>query len=382
MKKVKLPALLLTLALLAGCTATTPKETNGETERDLAFQCAGLKKDFPLVTVDGEEVEAEEYLFWLTNSIMTQEYYYGPLSGDEAWAQSAEALKADALEVAVLYQVIENRAAGLGITFDEEMQKQMEQDLAPAVEEAGGEEAYRAYLDSMCISWEGFLKLNRVYYLNQAMLEKLTESGDLTVTQADYDAFVSDYLEANSLYAAKHILIATQRRLEDGTYEQYSEEEKAKAYQLALNLREQLLDDKDSEETFDRLMNEFSEDGRDADGNLYAPDGYNMVSLGQMVPEFEEAALALQVGQVSDIVPSNYGYHIIMRLPLDTTELEAYAKSAIDESYKMNQLVQQWIDQARTVTDPAYDTIDPKVFYEKLTALNAELHPAAEENGN
>lgn len=382
MKKLRLPALLLALTLLAGCTTTASKETGGETERDLAFQCAGLKKDFPLVTVDGETVEAEEYLFWLTNSIMTREYYYGALSGDEAWAQAAEALKADALEVAVLYQVIENRAAGLGITFDEEMRKQMEQDLGSAVEEAGGEEAYRAYLDSMCVSWEGFLKLNRVYYLNQAMLEKLTESGDLTVTQADYDAFVSDYLEANSLYAAKHILIATQRRLEDGTYEQYSEEEKAKAYQLALNLREQLLDDKDSEETFDRLMREFSEDGRDENGNLYAPDGYNLVSLGRMVPEFEEAALALEVGQVSDIVPTDYGYHIIMRIPLDTTELETYAKSTINESYKMNQLIQQWIDETQVVTDPAYDTIDPKDFYEKRTALNAELHPAADENGN
>ncbi|MDE6108161.1 MAG: peptidylprolyl isomerase [Oscillospiraceae bacterium] len=375
MKKLKLPALLLALALLAGCTSTTPKETDALTGDDLAFRCAGVKKDFPLLTVDGETVEAEEYLFWLTNSIMTADSY-GVLTDEEAWASMAEDIKADALEVAILYQVIENKAAQLGITFDEEMKAQFDADFNTAVVAQGGREAYQTYLDGMCVSWEGFEKINQVYYLNQAIQEKLTESGELTVTQADYDAFVSDYLEENTLYAAKHILIATQRRLEDGSVEEYSDEEKAKAYQLALNLREQLLDDKDSEETFDRLMKEFSEDGRDADGNLYAPDGYNLVYQGQMVPEFEEASLALEVGQVSGVVQTDYGYHIILRIPLDTTELETYAQQYITENYKMNLLVQQWMDEATTVTDPAYDTIDPKDFYERLTACNAEMHPA------
>lgn len=392
MKKLKLPALLLALALLAGCTAATPKDTGEDPagERDLAYECAGLTRDFPLLTVDGETVEAEQYLFWLTNSIMSWESY-GMLPSEEAWTALGSDIKSDALDVAILYQIIENKAAAMGITFDGEMQARFDADFSAAIEEQGGREVYQAYLDGMCISWAGFEKLNRVYYLNQAIQETLTESGELTVTQADYDDFVNDYIEDNGIYAAKHILIATRRMLEDGSYEEYSEEEKAKAYQLARNLREQILDDKDSEETFDRLMNEFSEDGRDADGNLYAPEGYTFVypaakvtsySQMAMVREFEEASLALQVGQVSDIVPTDYGYHIIMRIPLDTSELEEYARQYITESYKMNLLVQQWMDGAETVTDPAYDTIDPKEFYDKLIALNAQLHPEPEENGN
>ena len=63
-------------------------------------------------------------------------------------------------------------------------------------------------------------------------------------------------------------------------------------------------------EKFGKLAKELSIDSGSAkrDGNL----GY--FGRGKMVKEFENAAFNLQAGQISELVKTQYGYHIIKRL--------------------------------------------------------------------
>ena len=63
-------------------------------------------------------------------------------------------------------------------------------------------------------------------------------------------------------------------------------------------------------EKFGKLAKELSIDTGSAkrDGNL----GY--FTKGKMVKQFEEAAFKLQIGQISEPVKSEFGYHIIKRL--------------------------------------------------------------------
>lgn len=62
-------------------------------------------------------------------------------------------------------------------------------------------------------------------------------------------------------------------------------------------------------ESFEKLAKDFSTCGSAQDGGNLGEFG-----KGMMVPDFEKAAFALKPGEISEIVPTQFGYHIIKRV--------------------------------------------------------------------
>lgn len=270
-----------------------------------------------------------------------------------------------ALQLAAYYRLLPEVGAKEGLTLSQETVDGVEADRATIQEQLGDEKTAEHYYWLNMMTPDVFQKMCLAGEMGTLLQEHYFGQGSAGYpTDAEVTAYAQDDL---GYYRAKHILLLTknmeeQVTNEDGTSgfapldEATVAEKKAKADDLLAQLRAA----DDPVALFDTLMNENSEDS----GLSAYPDGYTAYK-GQMVPEFEEAALALKDGEISGVVESDYGYHIILRLPLE--DLDQFRNQLV--SSKMQELGDQWLVDYAIQTNDAYDAIDPSDFWEKAQAL-------------
>jgi hypothetical protein len=277
-------------------------------------------------------------------------------------------VKSQAQSTAVIYAIAAAKADEAGYTFTSDDKADYKEELEQAKEDLGGDEAYENYLKTMCLTDDGMEQLSSVGVVYGHMADGLCREGG---QYAPTDDELTAYVEDNDLLVAKHILFMT---IDPDTNEALSDEEKAEKLAQAEDVLAQLQaveDSDDLESTFDELMNEYSEDT----GLESNPDGYTFTS-GDMVQEFEDATRALEPGQISDIVESDYGYHIILRLdPLTSESIQSDMGQE-----KLSELLSGWVEDAEIETTDTYDQLTTADFYEKLTAYRDTLNADDEED--
>lgn len=131
---------------------------------------------------------------------------------------------------------------------------------------------------------------------------------------------------------ARHILIRQRQGLQDVDVERrlqgYRDQIRAKAAE------------------FDALAKKFSEDGSAQNGGVLG-----WMSPGDLVPPFEIAMNRLQIGEVSDPVKTEFGWHLIQvnerrDAQLTVEKQREFARAAIRER-KFEQTYQDWLRQLR-----------------------------------
>jgi len=136
----------------------------------------------------------------------------------------------------------------------------------------------------------------------QGGAEKVLERElSVEVTEEEARKFYDDnpgQFEQPEMVRASHILISTR----DEQKRELSAEQKT----VKRTTAEGVLKRARSGEDFAQLAKEYSDDpgSKDKGGEYTFP-------RGRMVPEFEAAAFTMQPGQISDIVTTTFGYHII-----------------------------------------------------------------------
>ena len=228
------------------------------------------------------------------------------------------------------------------VKFDYAVLKQddIKKGLHPADQEL------KAYYDSHKASYANSIPEKRK--IKYAVLDTAKVEGSVQVTPEDLRAYYDQHREEYRVpeqVKVSHILIKTPLTGPDGKVD---EKGVAEAQQRAEDILKQLK----SGANFEELAKKYSEDP----GSAKQGGSLGWIGRGQTVPEFEKAAFSLPVGQISGLVKSSYGFHIIRVEDKHDAHLKSLdeVKDTIEpilKHQKAQQIVQnkaqEMVDQAR-----------------------------------
>ncbi len=290
---------LLTLTLASGmfaCLATRAADTNTPTAPRPAAAARALFPDETLCQGTGVEVKRSEldraYEQYRANAAARGQ------AVPEAKRPELEALLLDRL---VVTELLVKRANAEDKAQAKELADRVSADLH---RQAGNDDAFKRQVLAMGFTPEDLE--NQI--LERAVCEQVVDRelrSKVNLTDAEVKQFYTDnaeQMQRPETVRASHLLLSTRNPVTDQDYDEAKKKEK---YQLM----EKLLERARKGEDFAALVKEYSEDPGSRDKG-----GEYTFRRGQMVPEFERAAFALKTNEISDIVTTRFGYHIIKLL--------------------------------------------------------------------
>lgn len=182
--------------------------------------------------------------------------------------------------------------------------KLVDDSIADARKSAPSPEAFEAQIKASGMTLDQVRKRACEEQITKLVMERETTNG-IVVTETEAKKFYDDNpkdFEQPEQVKVSHILIST---LDAQTQTPLPPEQKKAKQKFAQGIRARAV----SGEDFAKLVQLYSDDpGSKASGGEYT------FGRGRMVPEFEAASFSMKVGQISDLVETRYGYHIIKLL--------------------------------------------------------------------
>ncbi len=307
-----------------------------------------------IALVNGEPIQREQ--FEMTVSEKSRERTM--LSGD---ALAAVGVRAEVFREQVDQLLIAQAAQKEGISLSDrdlnrEIDKLVDQQVKQERERAAQgkqltdqqfEMIIRSAMGKSLAEWREELKRNwetRKPLLRQALLQQKLMEKVANVPNPSDEELKRSY----DLLTIRHILVSTDKRTE--------EQARKRAEEILQKVR--------SGSDFAKLAQEFSDDpGSKQNGGSLGAIPRSQVAM-MFVPEFAKAAEALGPGQVSDLVKTQYGFHIIRldsvkpNVPADFEKKKAdYAKQYVETM--RNAKWQQYLAQLRRTAK--IEVLDPEM---------------------
>lgn len=361
-----LGAAAITAALAFAVVTLSPSNgfTSGTMQEGLCYEATGVAPDAIVASLNGNGASADLVAYWIGYDVSYldsyMQYYTGSsLDWDYTLSDGTnitDYIKSNVYSSVKQHLVLENLANKYGVTLTEGQESAMADSDQTYIDQYGSEEAFEEEIAKLGMRRETYDRVARSNYLYQNLYQLYnTEGSALYASDEDLAVYAAD----QNYITADHILLSTKDLT---TGEALTDEQKAEKKALAEEIKQKLdACEGDIDELtalFQELADQYSEDpGRES-----YPTGYTFTT-GSMVQEFEDAAYALSEGEVSEVVESSFGYHILLRLPLD----KSAAADEVREEYFTNFIAEQ-VDAATMATSADYDKLDPQALYEAIVA--------------
>lgn len=354
--KKRITAALLAALVLLGLTACGGEKEELRQE-GLWYEATGISPDAALFTLDGREVKAERFFYWLAYTCDYIHTYYENAGAELDWNETAggQSLQAyvmqTAMENTILYETVRALAEEHGCQITDQDRGAISMEWDALTEQYGGEEAYLKGLARMGLDRAGAERMAEDQYLYSHLYDLYCQEGSsLCPTEAEVQAFA----QAEDYLAADHILISTlDVAAEDTAGLQACADRAEEAMAL-------LRDSEDPAADFAQVAETYSDEDR-----TDYPDGYTFAPGDGVMPEdFVAAVRELEENQLSPVIGLDSGYCIILRKPLD---LDTVRMDYFDH------LVQTAADGAEVTYSAEWEKLTVPDFYSNLLAARAAL---------
>lgn len=221
-------------------------------------------------------------------------------------------------QLAELVERATDQAIGTKLLMDEANRRnapvsesEIEAQLDKVIEQVGGVDNFKAALAQQNIDETAFRRqLEQGQRIDNLIQEAARNVSDPTEKELKefYEERKDDFKSAERVLA-QHILISP-----DGT----ESSSKAEALQKIEAIRERIVNGKAfADEAAEHSMCPSGKEG----GSL------GWFGRGMMVPEFDSSVFAMNVGDVSDVVETQFGYHLILKTDHEAAAEASYADS-------------------------------------------------------
>ena len=327
-------ALVIAVSCFASCGDTTTDEddSSGSSTTDSTDDTEDEDSDSETLAaglyIDGEAIDTENLvMLTITSDEMSgsvevpfDEYrymymyllsYYG-LTDDSYWEDNDELF--ETFLTIVDYYVEDNQWGAIladmyGIELTDEDYENIDLIMEEEVASFDSEEEFYEALEASGITYDLLERVVTQSMLCERVYLELYGGDDPLLLESDEE--IKENLQTNYV-RVYHVLISSDHFADDDEYADATDEELQAA---ALAYAEEILAELQASDDVETAVYEYAQDADDS-GMVDNEAGY-MFTYGDMVEEFEEASFALEVGELSGIVESAYGYHIIYRLETD-----------------------------------------------------------------